>query len=147
MKFATNLREARKNLRLTQAELGEKVGVSQRSIANYENGKVIPYRATLEKLASVLKITIEELMRDDTETQDVDAQQTEYVAKAREKYGSQGAREMADLLTRNIAFFAGGDVDEAAKDEMFRALASAYFTCKERAREKFGRKSLSAEDL
>ena len=48
---------------------------------------------------------------------------------------------MADLLTRNIAFFAGGDVDEASKDEMFRALASAYFSCKERAREKFGSKS------
>lgn len=141
MKFAANLREARKKLRLTQAELGEKVGVSQRSIANYEAGNAVPYRPTLERLASVLNLSMEELMGETADAPDSSVQQAEYVAEARERYGSKGANEMADLLTRNIAFFAGGDVDEASKDEMFRALASAYFSCKERAREKFGSKS------
>ncbi len=140
MKFATNLREARKGLRLTQTELGKKIGVSQRSIANYESGKVVPHRPTLEKLASVLNMAVEDLMVESGETPACNAQQTEYITEARERYGSQGANEMADLLRRNIAFFAGGDVDEALKDEMFHALASAYFTCKERAREKFGPK-------
>ena len=138
MKFSTNLREARKGLRLTQTELGEKIGVSQRSIANYESGKVVPHRPTL---ASVLNMAVEDLMVENEETPAYNAQQTEYITEARERYGSKGANEMADLLMRNIAFFAGGDVDEASKDEMFRALASAYFSCKERAREKFGSKS------
>ena len=80
-------------------------------------------------------------MGETADAPDSSVQQAEYVAEARERYGSKGANEMADLLTRNIAFFAGGDVDEASKDEMFRALASAYFSCKERAREKFGSKS------
>jgi transcriptional regulator with XRE-family HTH domain len=140
MNFSTNLREARKRLRMTQTELGEKIGVSQRSIANYEAGKVVPHRPTLEKLASVLNIAVEELMMENKETPVYIAQQAEYITEARERYGSRGANEMADLLRRNIAFFAGGDVDEASKDEMFHALASAYFTCKERAREKFGPK-------
>lgn len=140
MKFAANLREARKKLRLTQAELGKKVGVSQRSIANYEAGNAVPYRPTLERLATVLNVSIEDLMGENADAPDSNAQQAEYIAEAQEKYGSKGANEMADLLTRNIAFFAGGDVDEASKDEMFRALASAYFSCKERAREKFGSK-------
>ena len=74
MKFATNLREARKGLRLTQTELGKKIGVSQRSIANYESGKVVPHRPTLEKLASVLNMAVEDLMVESGETPACNAQ-------------------------------------------------------------------------
>lgn len=158
MKFAAKLREARKRMGMTQAALAAELGVSSRTIINYEKGKVPPSRQTLERLASILNVSVDDLLyekadaapagnrQSDINNATAGNQQDGYITEARERYGSQGAREMADLLTRNIAFFAGGDVDEAAKDEMFRALASAYFTCKERAREKFGRKPQNMGD-
>ena len=45
--------------------------------------------------------------------------------------------EAADLLDRNSAFFAGGDVPQEDKDAFFQAVMTAYVTAKEEARKKF----------
>ena len=54
-------------------------------------------------------------------------------------YGKKGADEMAALLSRNEALFAGGTVTEDQKDMFYEAITRAYFMNKERARDKFGR--------
>ena len=53
---------------------------------------------------------------------------------------------MAELLDRNMAFLAGGDVDQEAKDAFFDALMTAYVTCKNEARQKFGAKESKKDD-
>ena len=48
---------------------------------------------------------------------------------------------MAELLEANAALFAGGELSQDEKDAFFEAVMKAYLTCKEEAREKFGRKN------
>lgn len=48
--------DARKNLGLTQLELAELAGISQRSMQAYETGEVIPYRK-LREIAAVLQVS------------------------------------------------------------------------------------------
>ena len=55
---ALDIKENRKKLGLTQAELAERVGVSLKTISNYENGEVIPEskKALLLKILSSNKV-------------------------------------------------------------------------------------------
>ena len=46
--------QARKEANLTQVQMAQKIGVSQRSAQAYENGEVIPYKQ-MKKLTRVLK--------------------------------------------------------------------------------------------
>ena len=54
--------ENRKRKKLTQAELAEKLGVTDRTISNWENGKNMPDLSLFKPLCDILGITINELM-------------------------------------------------------------------------------------
>ena len=58
-KFIAKNRKAKK---LTQSELGELLGVTDRSISNWENGKNMPDLSLFKPLCDILGITINELM-------------------------------------------------------------------------------------
>ncbi len=47
---------------LSQAKLAEQIGVSQRNVSYYESGDHIPPADVLKKLASIFKITVDELV-------------------------------------------------------------------------------------
>lgn len=53
--FAKRLREARKNARISQLELGEGIGVSDKSISAYEQGRAEPPFQKLKKIAEITK--------------------------------------------------------------------------------------------
>ena len=55
-----NLAEIRRAHKMTQAELGARVGVSQRAIAAYEAGERKPSPRVMNKLMNVLKIPLGE---------------------------------------------------------------------------------------
>lgn len=57
-----NIRERRKELGLTQKELAKKVGVSFRTIQNYENGITPPSLYIIEKIALALEVSVETLI-------------------------------------------------------------------------------------
>ncbi len=44
------------------------------------------------------------------------------------------------MLEENTALFAGGELSQEEKDTYFNALMTAYITCRETAKEKYGRK-------
>lgn len=46
--FSEKLKDARENMDMSQAELAEKVGLSQRSITAYENEGTVPRGGTLK---------------------------------------------------------------------------------------------------
>ena len=46
----------------TQAELAEKIGVTQSTVAQWEKGKTLPTGSKLTKVADVLGITVDELL-------------------------------------------------------------------------------------
>ena len=60
--LASNIRERRRRLQMTQAELGKEIGVTQQRIAMFEKGDAIPDIFQVQSIASVLNTTIETLL-------------------------------------------------------------------------------------
>lgn len=61
--FAQNLRLFRRMNGLTQSEISELVGIKRPRIGAYEEGRAEPPLNVLIKIANVLKVTIDKLVR------------------------------------------------------------------------------------
>ncbi|MCM1124104.1 MAG: helix-turn-helix domain-containing protein [Eubacterium sp.] len=62
-KIGSFIAAARKEKNLTQAQLAEKLGVSNKTVSRWETGKNMPDYAILEELTTELGITVYELIR------------------------------------------------------------------------------------
>lgn len=60
--------ESRKALNLTQMNLADELGVSYQAVSNWERGNAMPDISKLSELASILKISIDELLGDNKHT-------------------------------------------------------------------------------
>ncbi len=60
-KIGKYISNKRKELKLTQEQLAEKLGVTDRSVSRWENGKSMPDLSILKSLCEVLNINLEEL--------------------------------------------------------------------------------------
>ena len=99
MKFCEKVKEARTKAGLKQDELAKAIGVSLRTISNYEAGTRYPKkRETYYKMAEVLKVDVNYLLTDDEE----------FLLNAESKYGSKGARQAKELMAEVTGLFAGG---------------------------------------
>lgn len=61
-KIGKFISECRKAKKITQSELAEKLGVTDRSVSNWENGKNMPDLSLFKPLCEILDITINELL-------------------------------------------------------------------------------------
>ena len=61
-KIGNFIARCRKQKRMTQCELGEKLGVTEKSISNWENGRNMPDLSLFKPLCEELNITINELL-------------------------------------------------------------------------------------
>jgi len=138
--FSEKVREARMALGLSQQELGEQVGVSKRSIAAYETTETKPRGHVIRKLASRLQVSVDYLLNDEITDPTYGMEKAPYVEEVENRLGKHAAREMDALLEQNRALFAGGELDQKAKDASFEAVMKAYLTCKEEARKTYGPK-------
>lgn len=140
-KFSEKVKDARCSLGLSRSQLSELIGVSVRSIASYEDGIKLPRQLTLIKLAKALQVSVTFLSDDSCMDPMKDIEKDVYIEEARERYGSKGVMDVEHLLSANEALFAGGELSQDQKDQFFDAIMTAYVTCKEEARRKFGRKN------
>jgi transcriptional regulator with XRE-family HTH domain len=138
--FSEKVREARLMLSLTQEELGKLVGVSKRAVLAYETEGVLPRRNVKKKLAEALRVSAEYLERDEVEDPLHGLEKTGYIEETRERYGNRAAKEIDFLLERNAALFAGGTLDQEAKDAFFEAVTKAYWAAKEEAKKLYAAK-------
>ncbi|HEN6441229.1 TPA: helix-turn-helix transcriptional regulator [Streptococcus agalactiae] len=65
------LKQARKNIGLTQKEVAEKLGIAQQQYARWEQGQRKPKYETLEKLAEVFGTTTDALRGRDDGLEDI----------------------------------------------------------------------------
>ena len=61
-KIGKFIKEARKNQKLTQSDLAEKLNVSDRAISKWENGQCMPDVSIMLDLCNELKINVNELL-------------------------------------------------------------------------------------
>jgi transcriptional regulator with XRE-family HTH domain len=140
MTFGKKLLKVRMKQNLSQTELAEKIGVSERSIYNYEQAGVLPRRPILIKLAEVLNVSMSYLLDDEETDTRKNIGEELFIANARNEFGNKGAREALEVLDKASALFAGGELNEDAKDIFFQSIMEVYMESKAEAREKFSPK-------
>lgn len=121
MEFTEKLQKLRKDKGFTQSELAAKVGVSCRSIQNYELGARYPKREILNKLCSVLGTKIEYLVSSN-----------DFLGLVQAEDGAKGVASAQQLLECAGALFAGGEMSEEDKDKVMLALQNIYWKSKEK---------------
>ncbi len=122
MKFGEKLRQARKRKKMTQEELSRLVGVSKRTIVNYESGEIYPKgRKMYHTLAEVLDLEPSYLLSEDEE----------FITEASDLYGSRGRMQARRLINQISAMFAGGELDDDDKLAFVHQIQELYFDSKE----------------
>ena len=62
IKIGKFIAERRKCVNLTQAQLAEKLNITDRAVSKWENGKAMPDSSIMIELCSILKITVTDLL-------------------------------------------------------------------------------------
>lgn len=70
-KIGKFIAECRKKQNLTQAQLGEKLGVTDKAVSKWENGLRLPDVTILNDLSNILNVTTTELLNGKSFTQDI----------------------------------------------------------------------------
>lgn len=110
--FGKKIKALRLEKNMTQKDLAEAIGVSTRSLINYETGRCYPRQASVvAKLSDQLGVTADYLLSDDDNPDQSDLGQKD-----------------ADVLVRQLAaLFAGGSLSEQDRDAAMQALQKAYW--------------------
>ena len=117
MIFGEKLRSVRIAQNLSQIELAEMAGITERSIYSYEQTGVFPRPNVLRKLAEALNVTPNYLLGEgDESSEQANFDQDLFLAKTKESFGYKGVKEAREVISRAAALFAGGDLDDKAKD-------------------------------
>lgn len=140
MTFGEKLKKARITLNLSQIELAEKAGITERSIYNYEQTGLLPRPNALKKLAESLNVSVSYLIDEGESDKHANVDHEMFLANAKKDFGYKGAQEAQEVVSRATALFAGGELDSEAKDIFFQSLMEVYLESKAEAREKFSAK-------
>lgn len=125
MTFGEKVKKARKEIGLTQTELGKMIGVSRRAITSYEADMTLPRtKDTYYKLADALKVEVNYLLTEGEA----------FVLDIGEKYGSRDKRDAKALVEELTGLFSGGHMAEEDMDELMLAIQKAYVIAKENTR-------------
>ena len=103
--------QKRKEKNLTQAQLAEKLGVSNKTISKWENGKCMPDYSIVEGLCKELEITLAELMDGENAEQNSlltydDAQIMDLLRKTQELERQKNTIYSVLLIVMGIALLA-----------------------------------------
>ena len=127
MTFAEKFKIARMQAGISQEKLSTELGISLRTIKNYEGGQTLPSSDKLPLIARYFDVTIESLLSEDEE----------FAAAAYEQGGSKRAREAQALVNEFSGLFAGGRLSEEDMDAAMKAIQNAYWMAREESRRKY----------
>lgn len=103
--LAKKIKALRKTRGLTQQQLAEALGVQRATISNYEIGRRSPHISELEKLASVLGVSLE--------------------------YFGVGGNEVHDLIARARVVFENDEIPHEEKAKVYKEIMRLYLKMEE----------------
>ena len=133
--FAERLTKLRKKAGLTRAQLGEKIGVSGRSIINYENGERIPFGDVCVRMAEVFGITVDALLG--VEKPDVEMAKAKALEEMRLINGKRGVDRLRNALDVAQGVMAGGYIDDSQMAEFSYELSKMALLAQDALRKKY----------
>lgn len=97
MNFGEKIKELRKKRGFSQAELAEKIGVTQKTICNYENGTRFPKgQKIINGFADIFDVSIDYLLDDneiDSNKKNIKIEyKDEFISTAKENFGYKGKK-------------------------------------------------------
>ena len=122
MRFCEKLKNLRKGKNMTQSDLAVLLGVTTRTVQNYESGNLYPKNSEIYgKLSNIFGVTADYLL-----------DKTDFEVAEKFKKGEATSKQDIDELISNVsALFAGGMVSEEDKDRVIAALTRAYWDSKQ----------------
>ena len=128
MKFGDKVREQRNKAGLLQADVAAAIGVTKRTLANYEGGVSYPQdRSMYIKLAEFFDVDINYFLTENEE----------FLTLAAESYGKRGQDQANLILEQAAALFAGGELSEADQLAFIHNMQALFLESKQIARDKF----------
>ena len=97
MNFSDKIKFQREQNHLTQKELAELVGVSQRAIAAYESSGTIARISTMRKLAHALNVSYDYLKHDEITDPSYGIEKMDYIDEVNGQLGEKGVRSGAEV--------------------------------------------------
>jgi len=128
MKFGDKVREQRKKAGLLQEDVAKAIGVTKRTLINYEKGTSYPQdRSVYIKLADFFKVDVNYFLTEDEE----------FITAAAESFGAKGQAQAQLIIEQATALFAGGELSENDQLAFIHTMQELYLQSKSIAREKF----------
>lgn len=127
MLFGEKVKQLRKEKKLTQTELAEAIGVTLRTVQNYETKNLFPKNQNVvNKLCKVLETSSDYLISDD-----------EFVNRTHENEETSDMLSAEEIINQANVFFFGGEIPEEDRDNVMRAIQEAYWRSKQKNKEKY----------
>ncbi len=131
MTFGEKLKKLREEKKLSQTALADMLGITMRTIQNYESGKGLPRKtSTVSQICNIFNIPSDYLINE----------KESFILQADEKYPKDGKKEAEILISQLGGLFAGGELKEEDKDKVFKAITDLYFDAKEKNKKYKGKK-------
>lgn len=123
MLFGEKIRDLRKKNNLSQEELAARLGVTRRSILNYENKSIYPKNsAVIGKMAELFEVSADWLLSD----RGILPEAAAVLESAEEEEKQQVKR----IIDNTAALFAGGSLSEEDKLAFVHQIQKIYFDSK-----------------
>ena len=127
MRFGQKIKEQRRMKSLSQEQLAKKLGVTKRTLANYEGGATYPQnREIYYKLAAFFGVDVNYFLTEDEA----------FLAAVSEKHGKRGLDRAHVILDETSALFAGGELSANDKRAFAMQMQAIFLDSKEHARKK-----------
>ena len=131
MKFGQKVQEQRKKAGLLQQQLADKLGITKRTLANYEGGNSYPQNRSLyTKLSEIFNVDINYFLTEDEE----------FLTQAAQMYGKRGQAQAQIILDQAAALFAGGELSEKDEIAFLHDMQAIFLESKKIARKKYSNK-------
>ena len=128
MKFGDKVKELRRKSGLSQRDVAKGIGITKRTLANYEGGIYYPKnRSVYFKLAKLFDVDVNYLLTEDEE----------FLTLATENYARRGQEQAKAILEQAAALFAGGELSDTDQLTFLHTMQALYLESKKIAREKF----------
>lgn len=109
---------------LSQAELARLAGVTERSVQRYEAGASYPQMASIEKLATALGTSVDDLL----------GREDQAIMELGQNEGKRAQRDFLKEAQQFSALMAGGDIPDEDREEAFLMIMEAYTLASKRAK-------------